>query len=84
MEHKNLEEEFHFYIDHQDELVKQYNGRVIVIKNCKVIGDFDSEIEAVTETSKEHELGTFLVQMCKPGKESYTQTFHSGLAFTSC
>jgi len=84
MEHKNLEEEFHFYIDHQDELVKQYNGRVIVIKNCKVIGDFDSEIEAVTETSKEHELGTFLVQMCKPGKESYTQTFHSRLAFTSC
>lgn len=72
-----LEEEFKYYIEHQDDLVKQYNGKVIVIKNRKIIGVYDSDFEAIKETSAHHELGTFLVQKCEPGSDSYTQTFHS-------
>ena len=75
-----LEKEFEYYLEHQDELVKQYNGKFIVIKDCNVIGDFDSELEAVEKTSKIHELGTFLIQKCSPGAESYTQTYHSRVA----
>lgn len=78
---KNLEREFDYYIEHQEELVKEYNGKFIVIKDCKVIGSYDSEIEAIKETVKDHSLGTFLVQKCTPGKESYTQTFHSRVSF---
>ncbi len=76
-----LEKEFKYYLDHQDELVKKYNGKFIVIKDCKVIGVFDDELQAVTETESKHELGTFLVQKCEPGSESYTQTYHSRVAF---
>lgn len=76
-----LEKEFRYYLDHQDELVKQYNGKFIVIKECTVIGAFGSEIEAVQVTSKQHEVGTFLVQRCEPGNTSYTQTYHSRVAF---
>ena len=78
-----LEKEFKYYLDHQDELVKKYNGKVIVIKDSKVIGTYDSELEAVKETTKKHKhkLGTFLVQKCEPGTESYTQTYHSRVAF---
>lgn len=78
---KKLEKEFKYYVDHQDELVKKYNGKYIVIKDLKVIGSYDSEIEAIESTSKDHELGTFLVQKCEPGSESYTQTYHSRVAF---
>lgn len=78
---KPLEKEFKYYIKHQDELVKQYNGKFIVIKNRKVIGEYDSELEAIKETTKEHELGTFLIQKCEPGSKSYTQTYHSRVAF---
>ena len=78
---KPLEKEFKFYIEHQNELVKKHNGRVIVIKDCKVIGDYDNDMEAITETSKIHELGTFLVKKCEPGEESYTEVFHSRVAF---
>ncbi|TET82182.1 hypothetical protein E3J38_02580 [candidate division TA06 bacterium] len=78
---KPLEKEFKYYIKHQDELVKQYNGKFIVIKNRKVIGEYDSELEAIKETTKEHELGTFLIQKCKPGSKSYTQTYHSRVSF---
>ena len=78
---KPLEKEFQFYLDHQDELVKGYDGKYIVIKNGEVLGAYDSDLEALEKTSKEHELGTFLIQKCEPGTESYSTTFHSRVAF---
>jgi len=79
---KPLEDDFKYYLEHQDEFVEQYDGRVLVIKNHKVLGDYDSEFEAVEETSKTEELGTFLVQKCEPGEDAYTATFHSRVSFT--
>lgn len=76
-----LEKEFKYYLEKQAELVKKYNGKVLVIKNCEVIGVYNSEQEALVETTKQHELGTFLVQKCEPGTESSTQTFNSRVAF---
>jgi len=78
---KPLEKEFKYYIENQNKLVKKYNNKYVVIKNKKVIGVYDSEAEAVQETSKNEPLGTFLVQKCTPGKESYTQTYHSRVSF---
>lgn len=77
-----LKKEFNYYLKHQDELVKKYNGKFIVIKGTKVLGAYDTELEAVQETSKTKELGTFLVQKCESGNESYTQVYHSRVAFT--
>lgn len=77
----SLEKEFEYYLEHQDELVKKYDGKFIVIKGGEVIGEYDSPLEAVEETSKKYELGTFLVQKCEPGSESYTQTYHSRVSF---
>ncbi len=76
-----LEKEFQYYLDHQDEFVKKYNGKVVVIKDCNVIGVYDTELEAIEATKKQHELGTFLVQKCEPGEDSYTMTFHSRVTF---
>ena len=78
---KNLEKEFEYYLAHQDELIQKYDGRFIVIKDGEVIGAFDSELEAIETTSEKHELGTFLVQKCESGVESYTQTYHSRVVF---
>jgi hypothetical protein len=77
----SLKKEFEYYLQHQDELVKQYNGKYIVIKDSVVIGAYASDLEAVTITSREHELGTFLIQKCEPGTSSYTQTYHSRVTF---
>lgn len=76
-----LEKEFEYYLKNQEDLVKQYNGKFVVIKDCQVIGAYTDELEAVRETSKKHELGTFLVQKCEPGNESYSQTYHSRVTF---
>jgi hypothetical protein len=77
-----LEKEFKYYIDNQPKLVEKYNGKYIVIVGNKVVGVYDSEIQAYTESKNEYSLGTFLIQLCKPGKDSYTQSFHSSAIFS--
>jgi len=77
-----LEKEFNYYLENQDDLVSKYNGKYLVIKNCKIIGVFDSEPEAFLDAQAKHPLGSFLVQKCEPGTESYSQTFHSRVVFT--
>lgn len=76
-----LKEEFEYYISHQNELLKKYAGKFLVIKNKSIIGVYDSEIDAYTETVKQEEAGTFLIQECQPGNESYTQTFRTRVVF---
>ena len=71
-----IDKDFQYFLDHQEELVKKYTGKYIVIKDQAVWGDYDSELEAYTE-AKKLELGTFLIQQCLPGTEGYKQTFHS-------
>ncbi len=72
-----LNKQFKFYLENQDTFVKQYDGKVIVLKNEKVLGAYESELDAVKETGKRYELGTFLVQRVSKGDEAYTVTFYS-------
>lgn len=74
---ESLTQEFDYYKTHQDELVKKYSGKFIVIKDKVVIGVYDSEEEAITTSLEQNELGSFLVQYVHGGKENITQTFHS-------
>jgi len=77
MKSDSLEKDFQYFLDHQSDLVKQYEGKFIVIKNQEVIGIYESETQAFTETQKHHQLGTFIIQECKLGSEVYTQNFQS-------
>lgn len=72
-----LEKEFQYYLDNQEILLKKFQGRFIVIKNEKVIGDYSTEIDALMVTQENHEVGTFLIQKCTPGETDYTETYHS-------
>ncbi|MEA3397937.1 MAG: hypothetical protein U9R05_10790 [Chloroflexota bacterium] len=78
---KKLEKEFNYYLDNQSDLLKKYEGKFLVIKGAEVIGTYDTELESLEETVKEHKLGTFLIQHCTPGADNYTQTYHSRVAF---
>lgn len=76
-------ENFQYYLAHQDELVKDYNGKYLVIYDRVVVGAYSSEMEALQQGKKAYELGTFIVQKCEPGTESYVQTFHSRVRFAA-
>ena len=76
-----LKKDFAYYLDHQDEMVEKYDGKYIVIRDGQVLGDYDDELTASTETQKSHKLGTFLVQRVSKGTDAYTQTFRSRVVF---
>ncbi|MCY4450100.1 MAG: hypothetical protein OXE02_14790 [Chloroflexi bacterium] len=73
----DLKRMFEFYLTNQDTIVERYDGRFVVIKDDEVIGVYDSDLEAVTETKEVHPLGTFIVQKVSEGEADYTATFHS-------
>lgn len=75
-----LKAEFEYYLAHQDEIVRAYRGRYVVIKNQRVLGAYSDQQTAIDETTKSEALGTFLVQRAEPG--AYSQTFHSRVAFS--
>ena len=79
----DLKRAFDFYLANQDAMVEQYDGRFIVIKDDEVLGAYDSELEAVTETQQAHPLGTFLVQRVSAGEADYTAKFHSRVSVTT-
>lgn len=76
-----LEREFQYYREHQEELAQKYDGKYIVIIGENVVGAYDSEIEAYNEAKKDHEVGTFLIQLCTSDPSAYIQTFHSRVSF---
>ena len=74
-----LEQEFKYYLEHQDELVKKYNGQYLVIHGNKVQQSFEKQMDAYQWGTRHFELGTFLLQLCTPGDAAYTATFRSRL-----
>ena len=82
MDQSPLQKEFEYFKKHQKELVEKYEGKFLVIKDEAVQGAYSTELEAYNESQKKFELGTFLIQQCLPGQESYTQTFHSRVIFS--
>ena len=76
MAEKQLTKEFRYFVEHQDELVAQYQGKVLAIKDDGIVGVFDDELTALRTVSQKYEPGTFMVQRCEPGPECYTVMFH--------
>jgi len=74
-----LEKEYDFYKKNEKEFLKKYPNKYIVIKNNSVLGVYDSIKEAMTQTLKENELGTFLVNQVK--EEQQQIIFRSKLGY---
>ncbi len=70
-------EELDFFKANQENLVKKYRGKVLVIKGQELLGVYPNCIAAYVEAQKEHELGSFMIQPCEPGAEAYTATISS-------
>jgi hypothetical protein len=78
-----LKKEFEYYLKHQEDLVKKYNNKFLIIIGEEVVDSFDTEEEAFHAAKEKFELGTFLIQFCTPGDSSYTQTYHSRVSFSA-
>lgn len=72
---------FEYFTQNYDALFQQYGHKFLAIKDCSVIGVYNSLHEAITETAKTEELGTFLVQECTGNKEHLVNHFQGNLSF---
>lgn len=78
-----FEKELAYFVAHQDELVAQHRGRVLIIRGNEVIDDFDTTLDAYLYAKKNLEPGTYMIQPCQPGPGAYTVTISSTEALAS-
>ena len=71
------QQDFDFFIAHYDEFFQKYGHKFIVIRLKEVIGIYDTEVDAVNETSKKYPIGTFIVQECNGDESGYTNYISS-------
>jgi hypothetical protein len=76
-----LQNELEFFIANQDELVRKYEGKILVIRNGEVVGVFDTPLAAYLDAQSRFEPGTYAVQTCAAGPEAYTVTVASSMTF---
>ena len=57
-----FEAENKFYQENRDALREKYLGKRVVIVKDQILGIYDSDSEAIAETSKTMELGTYCIK----------------------
>ncbi len=67
-----FEKELQFFITNQDALVKKYLGKILTIENEKVIGVFDTPLDAYLSAQRNDQLGKVMIQPCQEGPGAYT------------
>lgn len=72
-----LEKEYQYFLKHKDALLKEHEGKFIVIIGNEVVGSYSSRDEALKEASSKHEIGTFLIQKVSRGEDDVIQRFSS-------
>lgn len=76
-------DDFKFFIENHDMLLKKYFNKYIVIKDSNVLFCGDSFKDALSKALDGGlELGTFIIQLCSEGESGYTQNFHPRVIFT--
>ncbi len=68
----DIYDDFHWYIEHQNELLEKYDGKCLVIRNRSILGSYDSEDAALEAALQRHPFGEFMIQPCSAGAEAYT------------
>ncbi len=66
---------FEYYLEHQNDLVKQYDGKYIVITADGVKGAYDTMREGYDNAVETYGKGNFMLQLCTEGDSAYSQRF---------
>lgn len=69
--------DFKWFLENYNDLFLKYGRKFLAIKDQKVIGVYDEAGEAVRQTMKSEELGSFIVQKCTGDETGYTNYISS-------
>lgn len=67
-------DDYEWFINEYMNIYHKYGHCYVAIKNKTILGTYSSVREAVNNTSKSYERGTFIVQECNGDSSGYTCT----------
>lgn len=70
-----IQDLFKYYLAHQDELVRQYDGKYLIITPEGVKGAYDTLEEGYDIALNTYGKGNFMLQLCTHGDSAYSQRF---------
>lgn len=70
--------ELDYFIAHQEELVRQHGGKVLVLRGAEVVAVCETPLAAYLTAQQRYQPGTFMIQPCEPGPGAYTVTINTG------
>ncbi|MDR1016212.1 MAG: hypothetical protein LBL67_01915 [Coriobacteriales bacterium] len=70
----DFEIENKYFKQHQNELIKQYYGKSLIIHGASLAGAYDSDAEAYFAAKRKFDPGTFIIQECVPDSEAFPVT----------
>jgi len=76
-----VNKDFTYFLAKMPSLYKKYGHQFLAIKNQQVLGAYATFKEALDETMKTEDLGTFLVQECFKNKEAAVNYFQGNVTF---
>ena len=68
-----LIQNFYYYLANQDELVKQYNGKYLVISDKKVVYSSPDDADAFNKGMEIAGLGNFIINFARRAKRHIQQ-----------
>ena len=69
--------DYQWFLSNCNELFKQFGSTYLAIKNKTVLGNYKTYAEGVLATSKQEEIGTFIIQKCGIDESAYTNYISS-------
>lgn len=72
---KMISELFQYYLEHQESLVKQYDGKYIVLTKDGIMGAYDTIHEGYDSALSRFGKGNFMLQLCTSGDGAYSQRY---------
>ena len=73
---RSLKREVEFFRRNREEYVKNYVGKILAIKNEKILGVFDDYLKAAEKIYPIHKYGTVLMQPVEKKKHPMIVTTH--------
>jgi hypothetical protein len=73
-----IKKEYEYYREHQDELARKYENKVVLIREEKVVEVYDTYRQAELDLYKKHQYETYFLQKCIKRSSEYPKLLAIG------
>ena len=73
------EQDFDYFLQNMESLYQAHGHKFVAVKNQTILGAYGTFDDALEDTLKTEELGTFLIQECLENKEKLVHHFQGNV-----